>query len=346
MPRLFGLLSLLLILAASAPALAADVKPLGVNLSHYDYPYPVHRQALPTPHGEIQMAYMDIPPADDAEDAPVIVLLHGKNFSGAYWGDTATWLSKLGYRVVVPDQIGFGKSDKPAAYSYTFHHLAANTHALLDTLDIDQATILGHSMGGMLAMRYALMYPESTHQLVLVDPIGLEDWKAKGVPYRGIQAWYAREMQQDYAGIKAYQTKSYYHGDWKPAYQPWARMLAGMHASPNRDKLAWAQAATYDMVYTQPVYYEFGDIQPKTTLMIGSLDRTALGKDLVSDAKAAQLGDYPALSKAAVSRMPHARRVVFDGVGHLPFIETPEQFRAALADTLDNAPNPAQQAKP
>ncbi|WP_423822834.1 alpha/beta hydrolase [Salinisphaera sp. SPP-AMP-43] len=344
MLRLSGLLSLCLIIAT--PALAAEVEPLGVNLSDYDYPYPVHRYAMPTPHGQVQMAYMDIPAAGDAHNAPVIVLLHGKNFSGAYWGDTATWLSKHGYRVIVPDQIGFGKSDKPAAYSYTFHHLAANTHALLDSLDIEQATILGHSMGGMLAMRYALMYPETTPQLVLVDPIGLEDWKAKGVPYRGIQAWYAREMQQDYAGIKAYQTKSYYHGDWKPAYQPWAQMLAGMHASPDRSKLAWAQAATYDMVYTQPVYYEFGDIQPQTTLMIGSLDRTALGKDLVSDAKAAQLGNYPALSKSAVSRMPHAQRVVFDGVGHLPFIEAPKQFRAALAETLDNAAKNSHKSAP
>ena len=137
---------------------AAD---LGPNLENYDYPWPVSRFEIDEPKGSVSMAYMDIAPTDDISDAPVAVLLHGKNFCGAYWQDTAQALADNGYRVIVPDQVGFCKSDKPAAYSYTFHHLAANTQALLESLDIDNATIIGHSMGGMLAMRYALMYPDT-----------------------------------------------------------------------------------------------------------------------------------------------------------------------------------------
>ncbi len=49
--------------------------------------------------------------------------------------------------------------------------------------------MVGHSTGGMLAMRYALMYPAATDRLVLVDPIGLEDWKAKGVPWLSLDGW-------------------------------------------------------------------------------------------------------------------------------------------------------------
>lgn len=327
--------------AAASSGQASDTPPvaaLGINLEPYDYPYPVARFTQTTPRGDTHMAYMDVPAADHNADAPVVVLLHGKNFFGAYWADTARWLSHLGYRVVIPDQIGFGKSDKPTEYSYTLAHLAANTHALLDKLSINQATILGHSMGGMLAVRYALMYPSATHQLVLVDPIGLEDWKAKGVPYRGINAWYEREMHKDYAAIQAYQEKSYYHGQWQAAYQPWATALAGMYIGPHKAQLAYVQALTYDMVYNEPVVYEFGDIQPDTTLMVGSLDRTALGKDLVSAARRAQLGRYPALAKEAVKRMPHGHLVIFNGAGHLPFIEMPERFRRELKHTLDNIP--------
>ena len=81
--------------------------------------------------------------------------------------------------MVAPDQIGFGKSSK-ADLHYSFHQLADNTKKLLEHLGIDQAVIVGHSMGGMLATRFALMFPGATSQLVLVDPIGLEDYRTLG----------------------------------------------------------------------------------------------------------------------------------------------------------------------
>ena len=59
---------------------------------------------------------------------------------------------------------------------------------------IGKATIIGHSTGGMLAIRYGLMYPGEVEQLVLVDPIGLEDWKAKGVPWPSVDTWYQQEL--------------------------------------------------------------------------------------------------------------------------------------------------------
>ena len=57
----------------------------------------------------------------------------------------------------------------------------------------------------MLAVRYALMYPRETEQLVLVNPIGLEDWKAKGVPSISIDDWYARELKTSADGIRRYE---------------------------------------------------------------------------------------------------------------------------------------------
>ena len=83
-----------------------------------------------------------------------------------------------GYRVIAPDQIGWGKSSKPDI-RYSFQLLAANTAHLLDTLHVTKAVVLGHSTGGMLAVRFALMYPERVSQLILEDPIGLEDYRAR-----------------------------------------------------------------------------------------------------------------------------------------------------------------------
>src|SRR3546814_7947853 len=53
-------------------------------------------------------------------------------------------------------------------------------------------------MGGMLAARYALQYPLATGHLVLVNPIGLEDWRAEGVPWRNVDAWYAGQLKTGY----------------------------------------------------------------------------------------------------------------------------------------------------
>ncbi|MGA2795745.1 MAG: alpha/beta fold hydrolase, partial [Roseiarcus sp.] len=163
----------------------------GPELQGFDYPYPVKQFTFASQGQNLHMAYMDVSPA-----APrgAVVLLHGKNFCGATWEATIKVLSDAGYRVVVPDQIGFCKSSKPAHYQFSFQQLARNTQAMLASLGVEKATIVGHSTGGMLGIRYALMYPEQVRQLVLVDPIGLEDWKAEGVPSIGVDQWYQREL--------------------------------------------------------------------------------------------------------------------------------------------------------
>ncbi|WP_111745711.1 alpha/beta fold hydrolase [Salinisphaera orenii] len=330
MLRTFCLLLVMLITAGTATA--EETPALGPDLQRFEYPFEVERTSLEMPRGSVSMAYMDVRPEN--ANGRTVVLLHGKNFCGAYWKATIDALTEAGYRVIAPDQIGFCKSDKPEAYSYSFHQLAANTRALLSRLDVAQPVVLGHSMGGMLAVRFALMYPDFIHRLVLVNPIGLEDWKAKGVPYRGVPAWYQRELNKDYEAIKAYQKESYYFGDWNPAYARWAKMLAGMYAGEDVERVAWAQAMTYDMVYTQPVVHEFDKIEVPTTLMIGQRDRTALGKDLVSDELRATLGRYPELSRRAAERIPDAELIEFDGLGHLPHIEAPERFQQKLLEAL------------
>src|SRR5690606_28850181 len=127
------------------------VKKLDPNLSNYRYPFEVEYLELNIQKKSLSMAYMDVKAA--VPNNRNIVLLHGKNFNGAYWETTVEALTNNGYRVIVPDQIGFGKSSKPQEFQYSFHQLAANTKALLESLQIEKAAILGHSMGGMLATR-------------------------------------------------------------------------------------------------------------------------------------------------------------------------------------------------
>ena len=310
-----------------APAPAASDQPLGLALEGYEYPHPVHYLEIEMQRQTLTMAYMDVKPANP--NGRTVMLLHGKNFCGAYWGTTIEALSSAGYRVVVPDQIGFGKSSKPENLHYTFHLLAQNTKAVLDHIGVSQTAVLGHSMGGMVATRFALMYPETTQSLLLVNPIGLEDWKLK-VPYQPVEWWYERELGKSLDGIREYQRQNYYHGTWDDSYEPWAELLYRWTLSPDFRRLAWNNALTYDMIFTQPVVYEFPKIQAPTLLVIGQLDRTAPGKGLVSKEVAATMGLYPELGRAAAKAIPNAKLVEFDGVGHSPHLEAFDRFREAL----------------
>jgi len=238
------------------------------ELSAYPYPFPVRHFELHAQRQTLRMAYMDVHPA--APNGETVVLLHGKNFSGAYWEDTIRALTAQGYRAVVPDQIGFGKSSKPERFQFTFQELADDTRQLLDFLGVRRASIVGHSMGGMVATRLSLMFPDRVARLVLLDPIGLEDWKR-------MTPWVS------------------------PEYEKLLAPLAGWLRGPDRERIAWDAALTSDMIFTQPVVHELPDLRVPVLLIIGQRDRTAIGRDRAPEAMRAQMGHYPELGKRAAA---------------------------------------------
>lgn len=135
-----------------------------LNGSNFTYPYPVEVHRFFSQGQNLEMAYMDIHP--EHHNGQNIMLLHGKNFCGATWNETIIVLSAAGYRVIVPDQIGFCKSSKPMEYQFSLEQLSLNTNGLLQHLGIQNLTVMGHSLGGMLSTRFALMYPANTTRLV------------------------------------------------------------------------------------------------------------------------------------------------------------------------------------
>jgi pimeloyl-ACP methyl ester carboxylesterase len=322
--------------AALALGLAGAVQAqtsYGAQLEGFAYPYPQQRLALTSQGQALSMAYMDIAPTGPA-NGRTAVLMHGKNFCGATWEGTIAVLAKAGWRVIVPDQIGFCASTKPTGYQFSFGQLAANTQALLQSLGVQKAVLIGHSMGGMLAARYALTYPDAVDTLVMVNPLGLEDWSAKGVPSTTIDAAYAGELRTTPAGLKAYQLRYYYNGVWKPQYDRWIEMQAGLYAGPGRDSYARTQAQTSEMIFTQPVVHDFPRMKPRTVLIIGGKDRSAPGSGRASPALAEQLGRYDVLGREAAKTIPNATLIELPALGHSPQMEAPEQFHAELLRAL------------
>jgi pimeloyl-ACP methyl ester carboxylesterase len=311
-------------------ALAQELKPLSIALEGYAYPYKVDFLPLHLDGQDLRMAYMDVMPVHP--NGKTVLLLHGKNFFGAYWQKTIQFLSQNGFRVVVPDQLGFGKSAKPDIH-YSFHLLAANTKKLLDSLGIKEVAVVGHSMGGMLATRFALMYPETVTRLILEDPIGLEDYRVF-VPYASLEALYANELNAKEAGIRKYHQS--YYVSWKPEYDTYVLVAARWKLSGEYPRLARSSALTYQMIYEQPVCHEFPYLQPKTLLIIGQADRTVVGKARVKKELLSKVGQYPALGKKTAGLIPHAALVEIPGVGHIPHIEATDRFNKELLAFLNN----------
>ncbi|CAG8865557.1 Putative aminoacrylate hydrolase RutD [Pseudomonas fluorescens] len=318
---------------ACSPAFAAQAPTYGAQLEGFSQPYPLKHFDFQSQGQSLQMGYLDVSAKGKANGRSV-VLMHGKNFCAATWESTLDALSQAGYRVIAPDQIGFCTASKPVHYQYSFQQLAHNTHALLEHLGVKQATILGHSTGGMLATRYALLYPQQVERLAMVNPIGLEDWKALGVPYRTVDQWHERELKLDAEGVRNYERKTYYDGRWKPEYERWVQMLAGLNQGPGHKAVAWNSALIYDMIFTQPVVYEFKNLEMPTLLLIGDKDTTAIGSDIASPQVKARLGNYKVLGPQIANQIPQGTLVTFEGLGHAPQIEEPQRFHQALLDWL------------
>ena len=323
-----------LLWAITAPAMAeVGAVGYGAELEGFAYPYALGHFRFTSQGENLQMAYMDVAPSGLA-NGRTVVLLHGKNFCGATWEASIHALTQAGYRAVVPDQIGFCASTKPAHYQYSFQQLAANTMALLKHLGVSHAVVVGHSTGGMLGTRFALIYPDAVEQLVLVSPIGLEDWKALGVPGRTVDQWFQRELKLSAEAVRQYERSTYYGGNWKPEYERWVDMLSGLNNGPGHALVAWNSALIYDMIFTQPVVYEFPLLKVPTTLMVGELDTTAIGGDIAPPEVKARIGHYNVLGKEVIKRIPGGRLIEFAGMGHAPQNQSPEMFNRVLLEEL------------
>jgi pimeloyl-ACP methyl ester carboxylesterase len=316
-------------------AQADDLGPAyNADLSGYSYPFEVKSFSFSSQGQPLRMAYMDVVPKK--ANGQTVLLLHGKNFCAAYWEPTIRALVSRGYRAIVPDQIGFGKSSKPEHFQFTFQELATDTRALLDSLHIDKVFVVGHSIGGMLATRFALMFPDRVERLVLVNPIGLEDWK-RLVPYKTIDELYTDELKSTPDRVRNYMKENYFGGTWKPDYESLVEIQAGWIRGPDWHRMARLSALTTDMAFTQPVLYEFGDLKMPVLLIIGQRDRTALGKAWAPAGVKDRMGNYPELGRKTKAAIPNCSLVEIEGVGHLPQVQQFDAYWQAVVGFLERS---------
>jgi pimeloyl-ACP methyl ester carboxylesterase len=321
------------LLASVTPALAADApprEPYGIDLEGFPYPYPVNLLPLVNDGEQLRMAYMDVAP--EKPNGRTVVLLHGRNFPSSYWAPVIKMLTEAGYRVVVPDQIGFGKSSKPWGELH-FDTLARNTIALLDHLHIEKADIVAHSMGGMLGVRITRAYPDRVAHLVLTAPIGLEDYRLyvpptpteqiMGTEDRLTAEGYRKQLETNYA-LKL------------PPDQVTPFIDARFNIKGSADYPRWLRAFVNSgqMIYREPVAHEISLLTLPTLFIMGADDHNAPGRANAPEALRPKMGQNAELAVTLAARMQNARAEVIANAGHLVFLDAPDKYRELVLGFL------------
>ncbi|RYG68720.1 alpha/beta hydrolase, partial [bacterium] len=324
-----------LAVAAGAPSSFAQTytQPLGIAQEGVAYPYPTRYLELNNGGQPVRMAYMDVPSrrAFAGEGKQVVLLLHGKNFSGFYWEKPIRALTNAGYRVIVPDQIGFGKSSKPGI-PYSFDLLTTNTAKLLDSLKVGKVSVVGHSMGGMVAVKFARKYPQRVQKLVLENPIGLEDYKAAIGPVPFAKLLKTELNDTNTVKLRAFYKR--YFVQWKPEFEKFVEIKSRIALSGEFNRWAKAAALTYAPIFDEPIVPDFPRLKVPTLLIIGQSDRTVVGKPYATPEVAKTLGNYPRLGRVTQKAIPGAKLVELPNVGHIPHLEVPEKFNVTLLQFL------------
>jgi len=289
------------------------IKPGSITCEDVPYPFPVSYLPLTLYGQDLRIAFMDVAPLGQP-NGHVVVLFHGNNFAGFYFGSTIEALRKEGFRVIAPDQIGYGRSSKPII-PYNFHDMARNSLLILESLKLDKAMVVGHSMGGMLAARFATQFPGTTERLVLYNPIGLTDPRY-GRPWEGTDEAYKRTLGSTYQTIRASIMRYLAHNEaaWTPEFETYTRVRYAWTLSADWPRLAMVQTLINQVQYLDQVIDDWAHIKAPT-LVFGGAEDTLPGSAAV----------FRERMKFVADTIPNGngRLLLLPGLGHVPHMEAP-----------------------
>ncbi|HEX4243203.1 MAG TPA: alpha/beta hydrolase [Steroidobacteraceae bacterium] len=301
-----AVISLAALLASAQSDGAADPAHPAIDLDAFD----AGKRVVALPDGE-PLAYVDT----GARQGPVVVLIHGYTDNARDWVPVMPYLSKR-YRLIVPDLRGHGRSGKPDC-CYTRIDFAYDIKLLLDSLHVEKADVVGHSLGSIVAQTFAEYWPQRARRVVLISSTGgippgpqtkpqfdfaseirkLDDPIDPDSPF--MVAWWDSPTPVDPDFIRRERRDS--------AAIPVRVWLAIL------DQGLRADDAYADLQGTLP------RLTAPTLLIWGS-------KDPIMEEPARQ-----SLRKA----LPHAEVKIFDGLGHNPFWENPPAVAAVVDRFLD-----------
>lgn len=257
-----------------------------------------------------------------AGSGPVLLFIHGIGDSSATWLQLLPGLAER-FTVIAPDLLGHGSSDKPSA-DYSVAGYACGMRDLLTVLDIDRVTVIGHSLGGGVALQFAYQFPDRCERLVLVGSGGVGRYvhpllRLAGVPGAGLAISLATVPSARFA-IRL--------------LAPLIRGVGGLGLGSDIDYALERYFSLADETNRRVFLRTLRSVVDWRGQTISMLDRSYL---LLGIPTLLVWGDRDRVvslddADLAHAAMPRSRLEIFKGVGHFPHQAEPERFSELLAD--------------
>jgi pimeloyl-ACP methyl ester carboxylesterase len=292
--------------------------PAPTSFKKLAYPMPVSHVAV----DGVEVAFSDVGVGE-----PALVLIHGLGSYMPVWQRNLDALAKQ-HRVVAIDLPGYGKSAK-ANYDYSMAFYARTVDGVINALGLKRVVLVGHSMGGQIAMTHALRYPGKAAALVLVAPAGFEPFG------HGEGSWLAEAVDKDYVAktpaeaVYANVAANFYSMPKEARFMidDRLRVIGG----PDFDAYTYAVArSVYAMVH-EPVLERLGEIRVPALVLFGEDDGLIPNPILHG-------GTTRAVAEGGTRRLPHGRLVMIPRAGHMVQFERPEELDAALLEFVKEIP--------
>lgn len=261
-----------------------------------------------------------------------VVLLHGLGEHAGYYNDNVPELLRNQLRVVVPDLLGFGRSAKPGG-DYKLTDQARHVHGLLSALFIDEPVVLvGHSMGGQIALHFALAWPERVKALVLLAPAGIEVFTpGEGAWLEKVSTVSAFKSRTE-EDLRAHYQKNVF-GQWVPAAEHHLEERVRLRHAPDFDAYLEAVVASIKAMVREPVADRLPSLNLPVTVVFG--DRDGLIPNPILH------GDAPErVADQARRRLPRAKVLVLPGLGHMLQCEDPAAINRIILEAVAEVTGP------
>lgn len=285
------------------------------SFDELSYPFATHQVQLPD---GLEIAYFD-----EGKGEEVILFIHGLGSYAPAWKKNIEAL-KNDYRCIAIDLPGYGKSSK-GKYEASMAYYARVVREFLEGLDIEKATLAGHSMGGQIAITTALAYPGLVERLVLVSPAGFETF------HKGERQWFREVMTPTAVKLTTVEqireniAWNFYQMPADAEFMITDRIA--MRSATDFDAYCYIIPECVKGMVDQPVFSELPNVQQPALVIFGHQDNLIPNRFLNG-------GETEDIGKQGVAQMPNARLLMVDKAGHFVQFEQAETVNDAIRGFL------------
>ncbi|MCU0696889.1 MAG: alpha/beta hydrolase [Myxococcaceae bacterium] len=280
--------------------------------------------------GQHRLRYVELNPTGSR----TLLFLHGLGSSLKFWRYQLDTFAAQGFRVIAIDQLGFGKSDKPAQFPYSMDAQAEVVVEVVEALKLERVVLVGHSMGGEVALATAIRFPEKVEALVLTSPAGFEPFSPRE------KKWFEKVFSASF--VKS--TPEYgiwgsvrYNNfvTWKPEYEWLIEERVRLAKSDEFDAYAYAQVRAVDgLTHNDFVRESLGKVTQPTLIVFGEDDRLIPNPFLHG-------GRARRVMEDGASKIRGSTLVGLARCGHTVQMDCAEPYNAEVRGFLSKLPAPA-----